>query len=105
MTFLFMLLEKLALAVLPNLLSAFVATANNFGIDAKALDYVQQSVASADANTSLSTDAAKLEFVTQDVTNYFKANWPGISQSFVNALIQLAVHFQHNAGAAKPASS
>ena len=95
MGFLISLLEQLAIAILPGILATFLRTMKSNGIDAAALDYVQQSVASADANKLLTTPAAKLDWVTQDVTAHFKANWPSLSISFINSLIQLVVHDTH----------
>lgn len=96
-----LILEKLGMALLGTFFSTLAASAKNAGIDAAALDYLAQSVASAEVNPNLASPAAKFHFVESDFYQYVSTRKLSLADSVIHALIELAVHNLHQS---KPAS-
>lgn len=89
------LLEHLGMGLLGQFFQTTAETAQSAGIDSKALDYIYQLVESAEKDTALADGSAKYDWVYAQAVLYFSKNGMDLAITFVESLIQLAVHHQH----------
>lgn len=90
------LLSHLGMALLGAMFKTTAETAQSHGVDASSLQYMFDLVSSAEQNAALADGDAKYEWVFAEAVKYFAAHGMDLAMTFVESLIQLAVHHHHS---------
>lgn len=89
------ILSHLGLPLLGALFKTTAQTALDHSVNADALQYLYDLVSSAEQNTALADGDAKYDWVFSQAVLYFSQHGLDLAITFVESLIQLAVHHHH----------